>query len=92
MVKYGHVKSAEDITRINKLIRQEVRNAQTHPHLTRLVRQSLYLVTLTESPAWKEVGNLASIRRRAKEEYTKTAREANRRMMGRYDTKYGRGT
>jgi hypothetical protein len=38
------------------------------------------------------VGNLASIRRRAKEEYTKTAREANRRMMGRYDTKYGRGT
>jgi len=95
-VKYGHVVSADDVTRINQMIRKYVKVARTYDHLQRLVRQSMYLVTLSHAPAWANIKNLRAVRSRAIQEYESTARMANERLAKlnrteRFDTKYGYG-
>lgn len=82
-VLYGHVSSAGDITNINDDIRAQVTKAKTKARLTELVDRSHYLRTLTFSPAWKKGmrGKIKTIRTRAENEYCKTARAANKRMM-----------
>jgi hypothetical protein len=92
-VKYGHVASAEDLTRINQMIRRQIKVTSQYRALRRLVRQSMYLVTLTHSPAWSNIGNITTLRRRAKEEFEITAKTANAKLeqSKRFDTQYGRG-
>lgn len=70
--------------------------------LTELVSRARYLCTMVgvgheASPTWKDkyYGNLTEMQRAAKEEFTKTARKANklvkrRKVKGpKYDTHYG---
>jgi len=95
--EYGYVRGINDIRAINCHIREQIKEATTRPKITELVRRSLYLYTLTFSPAWKKAfaGKIRRMREVAKEEYAKTARVANKRLkelgLGgrRYDEKIG---
>jgi len=95
--EYGYVRGINDIRAINYHIREQIKEATTRPKISELVRRSLYLYTLTFTPRWKEKfrGKLRRMREVAKEEYSKTARVANKRMeelrLGgkRYDEKIG---
>ncbi|RLG07047.1 MAG: hypothetical protein DRN68_05960 [Thaumarchaeota archaeon] len=95
--EYGYVRGVSDIRAINCHIREQIKEATTRPKITELVRRSLYLYTLTFSPAWKKAfaGKIRRMREVAKEEYAKTARTANKQLdklgLGgrRYDEKIG---
>ena len=95
--EYGYVRGVSDIRAINCHIREQIKKATTRPKITELVRRSLYLYTLTFSPAWKKTfaGKIRRMREVVKEEYAKTARVANKRLkeLGlsgrRYDEKIG---
>ena len=78
-VIYGKVNSAEDIHRINCIIRDEILNVETPEQLTDLKKRSDYLCTLTYSPFWKKkFGALVEkIREVACEENRATVRLAN---------------
>lgn len=94
---YQHVKGVTDIREINKKIRKEIRHAKSRDKLTELLGRSRYLITLTFSPGWKKSykGKLRDMRRAAKEEYTTTARTANKMVDklelsgGYYDIEWG---
>jgi len=94
---YGAVRGVSDIRAINCYIREQIRKARSRSKITELVRRSLYLYTLTFSPAWKKTfaGKIRRMREVAKEEYARTARVANKRLkelgLGgrRYDEKIG---
>ena len=93
---YGEVEKIEDITKINRMIRRDVRKAKTKSRLTELYNRSKYLVTLTYSPAWKKHfrGKILKARKRAMKEFEKTAKLINRRakqlgIAKRYDVTYG---
>jgi len=92
---YGPVRNAEDITKINKRIRADVRRATTRPALVELAKRSMYLWTLANSPAWRRAfprSKLLSIKRRAKKEYHITAKMINKKISGRkLDTIIGPG-
>jgi hypothetical protein len=77
---YGEVDSAEDIRRINRIIRQEMNAVTTREELTELKKRSDYLCTLTYSPAWrKHFGDKVHVLRRvAMEENGRTVVHANR--------------
>jgi hypothetical protein len=51
---YGRLESAEDIRRINCIIRDEMLTVETPAELTDLKKRSDYLCTLTFSPFWKK--------------------------------------
>jgi hypothetical protein len=68
-----------------------------HGRLTELYRRAGDLITLTRAPSWEEKfgGNAATLRRIAREEFSRTARKINRRarQLGTeadYDEKWGR--
>jgi len=94
---YGAVESIKDIRAINCHIREQIKKAKTRAKITELVRRSLYLYTLTFSPAWRNAfrGKVTKMRNAAKREYAKTAKIANKRLeelgiSGRkYDEKIG---
>ena len=93
---YGEVNSASDIRAINCHIREQIRRAKRKDRITELVRRSLYLYTLTFSPPWRKkfAGKIRQLRKVAKEEYSKTARAANRRLKqlgfaARFDERIG---
>ena len=92
---YGAVRTADDITKINRKIRASVRRATTRPALVELAKRSMYLWTLTNSPAWKRAfprRKLLAMRRRAKQEYHITTRMINKKISGRkLDTIIGPG-
>lgn len=93
MVKYGHVTTAKDIGRLNDAIRSLVKVARREDLLTKLYRQSAYVATLAQSPAW---AHIAGAKAKAKSEFHKTATLINSRaktlgINKRYDTKYGPG-
>jgi len=92
---YGPVRNAEDITKINRKIRAQVRRAKTRPALVELAKRSMYLWTLTNSPAWSKAfprRKLLAMRRRAKEEYHITTRMINKKIPGKkLDTIIGPG-
>ena len=95
---YEDIEGVMDIRRVNRMIRNEVKRAMSRKELTELHKRSMYLVTLTHSPAWKEGfrGKIAQMRRVAKEEFAKTARAINSRcrqlgLEPNYDTKWGSG-
>ena len=77
---YGEVNSAEDIRRINRIIRKEMDAVTAREELTELKKRSDYLCTLTHSPSWrKRFGAQAhALRRVAMEENGKTVEHANR--------------
>ena len=80
-VIYGHVETISDIGRINKEIRGNVANAKTRNRLSKLMKRSAYLLTLSNTPAWKKKfrGKLRPLRKEIRQEYTKTAKSANAR-------------
>ncbi len=51
---YGRVNNADDIRRINCIIRDEMLQVETPAQLTDLKKRSDYLCTLTYSPFWKK--------------------------------------
>ena len=81
MTEYSKVNGVTDIRKINRMIRERVKKARDRRTLTKLYRQSLYIVTLTHSPVWKEAfrGKLSSMRDAAKSELRKTANAINKR-------------
>ena len=75
---YGPVDSPSDIRRYNRIIRNQIRKADSRARLTELVKRSQYFYTLTFSPAWADVVRRhPEIREVAYEEYLRTARVAN---------------
>ena len=76
---YGKVESAEDIRRINCIIRDEMLKAEDEAHLTELKKRSDYLCTLTYSPFWqKKFGDeIEKLREVAIEENRATVKMAN---------------
>jgi hypothetical protein len=93
---YSTVNDSRDIIKINKLIRKSVATASTRSAIIRLLRRSLYLVTLTQSSPWiKHFGNkITSIRSTAISQYSVTATFANeiikKKNLGEFvDTNYG---
>jgi len=81
--EYGIVRGISDIRAINCHIREEIKTeATTRAMIAKLVRRSKYLYTLTFTPRWKEAfrGKIRRMREVAKEEYTKTAKVANKRL------------
>ncbi len=76
---YGKVEGADDIRRINCIIRDEMLNVETSEQLTDLKKRSDYLCTLTYSPFWKKkFGALVErLREVACEENRATVRLAN---------------
>ncbi|NPA07130.1 MAG: hypothetical protein GXO54_06995 [Chloroflexi bacterium] len=76
---YGPVNSAEDIRRINCIIRDEMLVVETPQELTDLKKRSDYLCTLTYSPFWqKKFGpRIEKLRETAREENVATVRLAN---------------
>ena len=93
---YSEVSSPSDITKINRMIRSQLRRVKTKPRITELVKRSAYLCTLTYSPGFRKKlrGKLTKARKTAREEYRKTAKLANQRLRqlhipGKYDEVWG---
>ena len=51
---YSEVNSPSDITKINRMIRSQLRRVKTKPRITELVKRSAYLCTLTYSPGFRK--------------------------------------
>ena len=79
MAIYGKVESAEDIRRINCLIRDEMLQVEDEAQLSELKKRSDYLCTLTYSPFWKKRfgEQIEQLRQVALEENRVTVKEAN---------------
>ena len=76
---YGKVESADDIRRINCIIRDEMLKVESEAELTELKKRSDYLCTLTFSPFWqKKFGDkIEKLREVAIEENRATVKTAN---------------
>ena len=76
---YGRVENAEDIRRINCIIRDEMLAVKTAAELTDLKKRSDYLCTLTFSPFWKKKfgDKIEELREVAIEENRATVKTAN---------------
>ncbi len=76
---YSRVESAEDISRINCIIRDEMLLADDEAKLTELKKRSDYLCTLTYSPFWKKKfeDKIEELRNVALEENRVTVKTAN---------------
>jgi len=76
---YGKVESAEDIRRINCIIRDEMLSVESAAELTDLKKRSDYLCTLTFSPFWKKKfgDKIEELREVAIEENRATVKTAN---------------
>ncbi len=86
---YGEVNGPSDLTKINEEIREEIRKADSRDKVTELKRRSRYLVTLLapDNPTglaekFRGTGNLDGARKKAWEEYVKTAKVANEHRHG----------
>ena len=95
---YGSMRTPSDVVKINQKIRTKIRKARSRTKLTKYVRESLYLFTLTNSPTVKQgLSNITKVRAKTRSEFTKTARAANAKMKSAniagkpYDTIIGRG-
>jgi len=89
---YGEVNKPSDIRKINEKIRAELKKARTRKKITELVKRSAYLCTLTYSPGFRKKlrGQLLKARKIAKQEYTKTAKLANKKLGAKvYDEHWG---
>jgi hypothetical protein len=94
----GPVDTVQDIRELNRLIRKQIRDpaTNTREELTEFVRRSMYIWTLTQKKT-PTIMTKPAMARAAKEEYTKTAKLANRILKERgipgprYDTKIGPG-
>ncbi len=95
-VVYSHVMKAEDISKINDMIRKEIEGATDENKLMTLHKRSQYLVTLSQSPAWRELPDVQKIRSTAMSEFSRTSEAINKRLQQvgsqkMVDTKYGPG-
>ncbi len=86
---YREVDSPSDLTKINEKIREEIRKADSRDKVTELKRRSRYLVTLLapDNPTglaekFRGTGKLDEARKKAWEEYVKTAEVANEHRHG----------
>ena len=94
--KYTHVKTLNDIMKIYRGIRSDVRSARTKGRLTKLYRRAGYVLTLTHSPRWKTSfrGKIRRMRQVAGKEFTMTARLINKKakqlgVKDGYDERWG---
>lgn len=81
--KFGiDVERPKDITDINKIIRAKIDKFKTFDPIKKLVVDSRYLIALSNTPAWKKDmrGQIMAIRVRARGEYCRTVRAANKRL------------
>ena len=81
--KFGiDVRSAKDITEINKKIKEKLKKAASYDTIQRALAESRYLYVLSFTPAWKTdlKSKLMSVRRRAKSNYCSLIPIANRRL------------
>lgn len=93
--KYGiKVTGPDSITKINGKIRGQISKAKSKARLQKLVRESMYLYTLSFSPSFKKAvtGKVLTTRTRAKTQYNVTAVKANKKrkalkISGSFDTK-----
>ena len=78
---YGEVKNKASLKTIFREIRHDVGEASSRPDLTELYKRAGYLITLTHAPSWEERfgKEVAQLRRVAKEEFSNTVRQVNRR-------------
>jgi len=79
--KFGiDVETPRDITLINDKIREKLKKSRSQATIDKHLAQSRYLYTLTFSPAWKKDlrGRLTKVRARAKSQYCKNVRLANK--------------
>lgn len=76
---YGRVENADDVRRINCIIRDEMLNVRDESELTELKKRSDYLCTLTYSPFWqKKFGDeIDELRKIAIEENRVVVKTAN---------------
>jgi hypothetical protein len=93
---YGEVENKTDLKEVFTAIRGDVKQADSREALTELHRRAGYLITLTQSPAWREKfgGGADALRREAEDEFATTARAINRRaeaigIDADYDEKWG---
>lgn len=95
---YSKIEGTGDLKKVNMMIRKDVTKAKSRTRLTTLYRRSLYLVTLLFGSSWKTAfrGKITSMRKTAKDEFSRTARAINRQAKkigteANYDTKWGVG-
>ena len=80
--KYSTVDEPKDIAKINKMIQAKVKTTKSEAKLEDLRKESAYLLTLINSPAWAKTvrGKKKSFVNIAKSQYTMTARAINRKL------------
>lgn len=81
--KFGiDVRTAKDITDINKKIKEKLLKAGSYRTIEKALAESRYLYVLSFTPAWKKdlKSKLMSVRRRAKSNYCSLVPVANKRL------------
>jgi len=78
---YGILRTPDDVSKINQLIRRDVQKARTQAQLSELHKRSMYLITLTYGRSLRRNPRVQAMRTRARNEFTKTARLINRRAI-----------
>jgi len=94
---YGEINNKTDMKKVFSEIRSDVKQARSRPALTELYKRAGYLITLTHAPSWdKKFGRASgSLRKTGEEEFSKTARQINRRAKNLnakadFDEKWGK--
>ena len=77
---YGPINKPKDITSNNKKMRSEISSAKSRDRITELKARSRYLITLTFGPALRKRKNASALRKRAKSEYNKTKKLADKKL------------
>jgi hypothetical protein len=80
---YGEIRSEPELREIFRAIRREVDLAKSRPALTELYKRAGSLITLSNTPAWREDhgGHAAQLHTVGQEEFGETARSINRRAQ-----------
>ncbi len=93
---YGEVNNKSDMKHVFSEIRGDVEHAKSRSDLTELYKRAGYLITLTNSPAWKKKfkGEVKELQQLGEEEFQKTAKWINQRARvidteADYDEKWG---
>jgi hypothetical protein len=78
---FANVNSMTDLRSEFSAIRRNIFECKSQPDLMELYKRAVYLITLTQTPAWQEKfgSDAARLRRVGEEEFRRTAHELNRR-------------
>jgi hypothetical protein len=78
---YSQIENSKDIGKINRGIRNEIRQSKRKSRIAELERRSRYLIALIYSPSFRKKLNVEALRKRAKAEYKLTSKVANVRIQ-----------